>query len=60
MCWTAQLTRSTVTPEQKEEFRTQPDEYMNYRKDVESELNKRFKFVSMRHIYTNPLAHCEG
>ncbi|KAL5366664.1 hypothetical protein BJX96DRAFT_44220 [Aspergillus floccosus] len=33
------------TPEQKERFRSHPEEYLNYRKDVESELNKRFKFI---------------
>lgn len=44
----------TVTPEQKEHFRTQTDEYLNYRKDVESELNKRFKFVSNLLVYIHP------
>ena len=40
-----ELKQSIVTPEQKERFRSHPEEYLNYRKDVESELNKRFKFV---------------
>ncbi|KAI1081666.1 hypothetical protein F5B20DRAFT_534885 [Whalleya microplaca] len=31
--------------EQKEKFCTQPDEYLRYRKEVEAELNTRFKFI---------------
>ncbi|KAF9883564.1 hypothetical protein FE257_003163 [Aspergillus nanangensis] len=35
----------TFTPEQKKSFRTRPEEYLEYRKEVEHELNKRFKFI---------------
>ncbi|OBT62114.1 hypothetical protein VE03_08988 [Pseudogymnoascus sp. 23342-1-I1] len=33
------------TDEQKQEFRTDPEAYLQYRKEVENELNKRFKFI---------------
>ncbi|VUC25597.1 unnamed protein product [Clonostachys rosea] len=33
------------TEEQKEEFRTDPDKYRNYRKEIEGELNSRFRFI---------------
>ncbi|KIE03468.1 hypothetical protein MAJ_00982, partial [Metarhizium majus ARSEF 297] len=31
--------------EQKQTFRADPKAYMDYRKDIESELNSRFKFI---------------
>lgn len=34
-----------VSEEQKQTFRADPKAYMDYRKDIESELNSRFKFV---------------
>lgn len=33
------------TKEQKDEFRNDPEKYIKYRKDVENELNRRFKLV---------------
>ncbi|KAH8901422.1 cyclohexanone monooxygenase [Thozetella sp. PMI_491] len=33
------------TEEQKNTFRTQPEVYIHYRKEIEGELNTRFKFV---------------
>ncbi|KAM6524537.1 hypothetical protein FALCPG4_010146 [Fusarium falciforme] len=33
------------TEQQKEEFRTNPSEYLRYRKEVEAELNSRFKMI---------------
>ncbi|KAH0835350.1 putative sterigmatocystin biosynthesis monooxygenase stcW [Fonsecaea pedrosoi] len=33
------------TPERKEEFKLQPESYLAYRKEVEAELNSRFKFI---------------
>lgn len=38
----------TVSEAQKRLFREQPDEYMQYRKEVEDELNRRFALVSHR------------
>ncbi|KAH9987205.1 hypothetical protein F4779DRAFT_611516 [Xylariaceae sp. FL0662B] len=35
----------TFTDEQKEKFRTEPDEHLQYRKEIEAELNVRFKFI---------------
>lgn len=34
--------------EQKKKFREDPEAYLQYRKDIEQELNVRFKFVSLR------------
>lgn len=34
-----------VSEEQKERFRKEPETYLQYRKEVEHELNCRFKFV---------------
>lgn len=36
-----------VSEEQKERFRTEPETYLKYRKEVEHELNCRFKFVGL-------------
>jgi len=37
--------QTTVSKEQKQEFRDNPEKYKAYRKEIESELNHRFKFV---------------
>lgn len=37
-----------VSEEQKQTFRGDPKAYMDYRKDIESEINSRFKFVRAR------------
>lgn len=34
-----------VSEDQKRQFRDDPDTYLQYRKEVEQELNTRFKFV---------------
>ncbi|KAG8428476.1 hypothetical protein J3459_003898 [Metarhizium acridum] len=39
------LNLGTVSEEQKQTFRTDPEAYMDYRKDIESELNSRFKLI---------------
>jgi hypothetical protein len=36
----------TVSEGQKEQFRNEPETYLKYRKEVEHELNTRFRFVS--------------
>lgn len=36
----------TVNEDQKQLFENDPKAYLAYRKEVESELNSRFKFVS--------------
>lgn len=36
----------SVSQEQKDEFRNDPAKYIKYRKEVESELNRRFKLVN--------------
>ncbi len=38
---------STDTEEQKNVFRKDPKKYLEYRKDIEGELNSRFKFVGL-------------
>lgn len=40
-----QLTRYKDTPEQKKHFKEHPMEYLNYCKQIENELNQRFKFI---------------
>jgi len=41
----------TVSDEQKELFRNRPEKYLAYRKDIEAELNVRFKAVSPTYIW---------
>lgn len=36
-----------VTEERKKEFRENPEVYRQYRKEIEGELNTRFRFVSL-------------
>jgi hypothetical protein len=35
------------TQEQKDEFRNNPAKYIEYRKEIEDELNRRFKLVRL-------------
>lgn len=52
--------RVKVTQEQKSHFCENEADYAEYRKDVERELNSRFKFVSIWHGFrrvTNLLDH---
>jgi hypothetical protein len=43
---TKQLMFAPASSEQRDLFRKDPAKYMEYRKDIENELNRRFKFVS--------------
>jgi hypothetical protein len=40
------LTQILVSDQQKKEFREDPAKYLAYRKEVENELNRRFKLVT--------------
>jgi hypothetical protein len=35
----------TDSEEQKERFRQNPEDYLEYRKNIEHELNSRFRFI---------------
>lgn len=46
---TTLINKCSVSQEQKDEFRNDPAKYIKYRKEVEGELNSRFKLVNLPH-----------